>query len=93
MEGTLLTQSIFHSRNNLNWIGVWSVIWIEVDKMELYMTFHTQSRSLSGVLIGVLKSTLQKYDSFKNGVHSKMDFGFGVRIALRNVGVLKYPVC
>ena len=50
-----------------------------------------QSNSWSGVLVGVQQSTFQKIDWLTNGLHSKIIFGFGLWIALQNIGVLKYP--
>ena len=38
------------------------------------------------------QSTFQKIDWLTNGLHSKIIFGFGLWIALQNIGVLKYPV-
>ena len=45
------------------------------------------------MLVGVHQYTVQKIDWLTNGLHSKVIFGFGLWIALQNIGVLKYPGC
>ena len=50
-----------------------------------------QSNIWSGVLAGVQQSTFPKFDWIVNGLHSKIVLGFGLRIALQNIGVAEYP--
>ena len=72
--------------------GEWSAKRIEVQKWSAGLHSALQSNNWSGVLVGVQQSTFQKIDWLTNGLHSKIIFGFGLWIALQNIGVLKYPI-
>ena len=62
-----------------------------MQKWSVLLYSALQSNDWSGVLVGVQQSAFQKNDWLKNGLHSKIIFGFGLWIALQNIGVLKSP--
>ena len=56
---------------------------LQFKKWSAWLHSALQSNNWSGVLVGVQQSTFQKNDWLKNGLHSKIIFGFGLWIALQ----------